>query len=47
MKQFRQQTDAPKKPYTRPALSSYGKFKDIVQGVGGVRGDQGANKSRV
>ncbi|MGH9348003.1 MAG: hypothetical protein ACRD26_12150 [Vicinamibacterales bacterium] len=38
--------DAPKKPYEPPCLTCYGKFKDLVQGTGGVMGDGGANMSR-
>ena len=36
-----------KKPYRRPLLTQYGKFKDIVQGAGGNKQDPGqGNRSR-
>jgi hypothetical protein len=36
-----------KKPYSAPRLTTHGKFKDIVQGVGGAKADGGGNpKSR-
>jgi len=36
-----------KKPYTPPRLTKYGKFKDLVQGKGGKKGDPGGvNRSR-
>lgn len=34
-----------KKPYTRPSLICYGKFKDLVQGVNGTKSD-GAGQPR-
>ena len=38
---------ARKKPYARPNLTRYGKFKDIVQGAGGNKNDpHTGNRSR-
>jgi hypothetical protein len=40
--------DSRKKPYSPPRLTSFGKFKDIVQGTGGTLADKGPGpQSRV
>jgi hypothetical protein len=47
MKRTPRISPARKKPYLRPQLTRYGKFKDIVQGAGGNKNDPGgANRSR-
>ena len=37
----------PKKPYAAPRLIRHGKFRDIVQGVGGTRSEAGPRKSKI
>ena len=34
-----------KKPYVPPRLTTYGKFKDIVQGGGGTRNEPGGGNA--